>query len=58
MGLYCFIHVCCVPKGIEVLEIQLNLIKKTGLYDKLDKIYLGLLGDYDTFLRSKLYMLG
>ena len=55
MGLYCFIHVCCVPKGIEVLEIQLNLIKKTGLYDKLDKIYLGLLGDYDTFLRSKLY---
>jgi len=55
MAVYCFIHVCCVKKGIEVLEIQLNLIKKTGLYDKLDKIFLGLLGDYDTFLHSELY---
>ena len=56
MGIYCFIHICCIPKGIEVFKDQLLLIKKSGLLNTLDKIYIGLLGDYKHFLHLKEYL--
>ena len=51
----CFIHICCTPKGLEVIEKQINLIKKTGLYGELTKIYIGALGDYRKLQTSSIY---
>jgi hypothetical protein len=56
MGIYCFYHICCVAKGFEVFKEQLQLLKSSGLLNKLDKLYLGLLGDYHTFLKMDLYL--
>jgi hypothetical protein len=48
-GVVCFMHVCNIdvngePKGINIFNDQLDYIKKTGLYDKLDYIFVTLLG--------------
>ena len=52
---YCFIHICCTPKGLSVIEDQITLMHKTGLYDKLSKIYIGALGDYQKFMDCNVY---
>lgn len=56
MGIYCFYHVCSVPKGIEVFKDQLKLIKNSGLLNKIDKIFIGVLGDYFNFLNLPEYL--
>jgi hypothetical protein len=48
-GAVCFIHVCNIDvhgeaKGISIFNDQIDYIKKTGLYDKLDYIFVTLLG--------------
>tara|TARA_B110001469_G_C9585063_1_gene290217 strand:+ start:32 stop:979 length:948 start_codon:yes stop_codon:yes gene_type:complete len=53
--MYCFIHICCTQKGIDVIKDQIQLIKKTGFYDKLDKIYIGALGDYEKLCNHRIY---
>jgi len=55
MNIICFIHIFCSDKGLEVIEKQINLIKKTKLYEKLDKIYIGALGDYQRLQNSNIY---
>lgn len=52
----CFIHVCATERGIEILIEQINKIKKFGLYNKLEKIYLGVLGDYIKVLEHDIYL--
>jgi len=43
--IHIFIHICCVGDLWEDIFIeQINLIKKTGLYDITTKIHLGILG--------------
>ena len=48
-GVVCFIHVCNIdfngePKGINIFNDQINYLKESGLYDKLDYIFVTLLG--------------
>lgn len=46
-GIVCFIHICNIngdQKGINIFNDQLKYIKKSGLYDKLDYIFITLLG--------------
>lgn len=43
--IHIFIHVCCIENWIEILTEQLNLIKNTGLYDIIEKIHFGILGE-------------
>jgi len=45
--IYIFIHVCCIENWKEIYLDQINIIKSTGLYEKVDSIYVGILGDYD-----------
>lgn len=52
----CFIHVCVSPKGLEVLENQINKMKKFGLYQKLKRIYIGVLGDYIQLMKHNIYL--
>src|SRR5206468_2902803 len=40
----CFIHVCNIGSGMDIFNDQINYIKNTGLYDKLDYIFVTLLG--------------
>jgi hypothetical protein len=44
----CFIHVCNLNdcKGYEIFLDQYNYIKQSGLYDKLDYIFVTMLGNY------------
>ena len=44
----CFIHICCTDKGLSVIIDQINKLKQFDLYDKLSKIYLGCLEDYNS----------
>jgi len=48
-GAICFMHVCNIDingeaKGINIFNDQIDYIKKSGLYDKLDYIFVTLLG--------------
>jgi hypothetical protein len=48
-GVVCFMHVCITNEfgesiGLQIFNDQLNYIKKSGLYDKLDYIFVTLLG--------------
>lgn len=42
----CFIHVCSAGNGNNIFEDQIDYIKKSGLYDKLDYIFVTLLGEH------------
>ena len=44
LGSVCFIHACNINSGMEILTEQINYIKTSGLYDKLDYIFVTLLG--------------
>jgi hypothetical protein len=43
--IHIFIHVCCIENWYEILEEQLKLIKNTGLYDIVEKIHFGIVGN-------------
>ena len=42
----CFYHFCNINNGYNIFVEQMNNLKKTKLYDKLDKIYISFLGDH------------
>lgn len=48
-----YIHVYQVHNWAEIIEQQLYRMKKSGLYDKMDKLYIGLLGNKPTRQFSK-----
>ena len=48
-GIVCFIHLCVtdsfgISNGLEIFNDQIDYIKKSGLYDKLDYIFVTLVG--------------
>lgn len=47
VNIYVFIHCCSLNNGFEILLDQINNIKESNLYDKLENIYLSLLGDFN-----------
>lgn len=50
-----FIHVCLIENWKFILQEQLELIRKTELYSKIDTIYLGILGSYE-FLNDEIFL--
>jgi hypothetical protein len=42
----CFLHFCNLENDINIFNDQIDYIRKTGLYDKLDYIFVILLGKY------------
>ena len=44
--IHIFIHVCMIENWENIFIEQLNIIKSSGLYNIVEKIHLGLLGDY------------
>jgi len=42
----CFLHFCNKDNNFDILNDQLNYIKSTGLYEKLDYIFIIMLGKY------------
>lgn len=43
--IHIFIHMCCIENWLEIITEQLNLIKQVGLYELVEKIHFGILGD-------------
>lgn len=42
--IYIFIHICCIEDWEDIFNDQIDYLKKTGLFEKSDKIFLGILG--------------
>ena len=42
--IYIFIHICCIENWEYILSEQIKYLKESGLFEKADKIYLGILG--------------
>jgi len=47
LPIYIFMHVCCIENWKEIYLDQINTIKQSGLYEKVDSIYVGILGEFD-----------
>jgi len=47
MKTYIYFHICCINNYIEIVTKILKLVKKSGLYDIVDEIRVGLLGKYN-----------
>jgi hypothetical protein len=45
--IHIFMHICIIENWEEIFNDQINYIKTTGLYDKIEKIHLGILGNID-----------
>ena len=59
MKRYIYIHVACINHWSEVFSSLLQRIKKAGLYDAVDEIRLGILGDINLVVTdSKLKIRG
>jgi hypothetical protein len=43
--IHIFIHICTIEDWAIILDEQINLIKNSGLYNIVEKIHLGILGD-------------
>lgn len=43
--IHIFIHICMIENWKEIFEDQIKTIKKSGLYDRCEKIHLGILGN-------------
>ena len=43
--IHIFIHICTIDDWDTILDEQIHLIKESGLYDIVEKIHLGILGD-------------
>jgi hypothetical protein len=43
--IYIFIHICCIENWKEIFEEQIDIIKKSGLYNIIEKIKIGILGE-------------
>ena len=43
--IYIFYHICAIDDYENIIKEQFNLIKNSGLLDKVEKIYYGLLGN-------------
>ena len=43
--IHIFIHICMIENWKEIFDDQINTIKKSGLYNKCEKIHLGILGN-------------
>jgi len=53
--IHIFIHICAIENWESILDELINIIKKSGLYKKIDKIHLGILGNIDeTIINSKI----
>ena len=42
--IHIFIHICCIENWKQIFDDQINSIKESTLYDKVEKIHLGILG--------------
>jgi hypothetical protein len=56
--IHIFIHVCMIENWAVIFKEQIDTLKKSGLYEKCEKIHIGLLGDIsnisnDIFKESK-----
>jgi hypothetical protein len=45
--IHIFIHICMIQNWEEIFNDQIKYIKTSGLYDKVEKIHLGILGNID-----------
>ena len=54
--IHIFIHICTIENWEEIFKDQLLNIKKSGLYDKCEKIHLGILGFIDDNYFNKYYL--
>jgi hypothetical protein len=45
--IHIFIHICIIQNWEEIFNDQIKYIKTSGLYDKVEKIHLGILGNID-----------
>ena len=45
--IHIFIHICAIENWESILDELINIIKKSGLYKKIDKIHLGILGNIE-----------
>lgn len=50
---YGFMHICTINNWRQVVEEQLQLIKRSGLYDRLFTLYCGIVGTQDTSFLDK-----
>lgn len=51
--IYGFFHICMINNWREVVEEQLQLMKRSGLYDRLLTLYCGIVGTQDTSFLDK-----
>jgi hypothetical protein len=45
--IYIFYHICCIDNWKEIYTEQMNTIKESGLYDKVEYIFVGILGNFE-----------
>jgi hypothetical protein len=51
--IYIYLHICCIEKYLKIINDILYHIKKSGLYDIIDEIRCGVLGEiYDKVLED------
>lgn len=53
-----FYHVCMINKYMDIVKCQIQNIISSGLYDRVDKIYVGCLGEKQEYKVLKNYLFG
>jgi hypothetical protein len=51
-----FAHWCMVNDYMDIIKEQINLILRSGLYSRVDKIYIGCLGEKSAYNRLKSFI--
>lgn len=49
-------HCCLINDYMDIINEQMNLILKSGLYSRIDKVYIGCLGDKSDYNRLKSFI--
>ena len=53
--IHIFMHITLMEEWLTIFNDQINKIKESGLYDKVEKIHLGILGNLKIFIESTVF---
>jgi len=53
--IHIFIHITLITDWLTIFNDQINKIKESGLYDKVEKIHLGILGNLKIFIENTIF---
>lgn len=48
-----FWHICMINHYMDIISEQMDIMQKSGLYGRLDRIYVGCVGDMDEYIRLR-----